>query len=79
MNTELILKNNYIKGPLTVSLTFIGNNATGKTSIINRIINNNFSTKYEPTMKIENYGININISDSNVVKKTYVMINFEDM
>jgi GTPase SAR1 family protein len=79
MNSEIILENNFIKGPLSLRITLIGNNATGKTSLINRIINNNFSTIYLPTMKMENYGINLNISENNVVKKTYVMINFEDM
>ena len=79
MNSEIILENNFIKGPLSLRITLIGNNATGKTSLINRIINNNFSTIYHPTMKMENYGINLNISENNVVKKTYVMINFEDM
>jgi len=79
MYSEIEIENNYIKGPLSVRITLMGSNATGKTSIVNRIINNNFSTIYEPTMKMENYGINLNISESSVAKKTYVMINFEDM
>lgn len=79
MNSDLVLENNFIKGPLSVKITLLGSNATGKTSLINRIINNNFSPLYEPTMKMENYGINLNISESSVAKKVYVMINLEDM
>ena len=78
MNSEIVMENNLIKGPITVRITFIGNTAVGKTSLINRIINNTFTPQYDPTMKIENYGINLNISEDNVSKKTYVMINLED-
>lgn len=78
MNADIIMEPNFIKGPLTVRVTLLGNSAVGKTAIINRIINKTFSPQYEPTIKIANYGINLNISESNVTKKTYVMINFED-
>jgi GTPase SAR1 family protein len=78
MNAEIVMENEIIKGPLTVRITFLGNTAVGKTAIINRIISNTFTAQYEPTMKIDNYGINLNISENNVTKKTYVMINLED-
>lgn len=78
MNPESVIENEIIKGLITVRITFLGNTAVGKTSIINRLISNNFTAQYEPTMKVENYGINLNISENNVTKKTYVMINLED-
>ncbi len=78
MNAEIVMERDIIKGPLSIRITFLGTVGVGKTSIINRIINNNFNPQYEPTMNIENYGINLNISENNVSKKTYVMINLED-
>lgn len=78
MNAEIVMENEIIRGPLTVRITFLGNTAVGKTSIINRIINNNFTAQYDPTMKVECYGLNLNISENNVAKKTYVMTSLED-
>jgi len=78
MNSEIVIDNDTIKGPLVVKITFLGNAAVGKTSLINRIINNTFNPQYDPTTKIENFGINLNITQDMVSKKTYVMINLED-
>ncbi len=77
MDHETVIESELIRGPLTLRITFLGNTAVGKTSIINRIINNTFTVQYEPTMKIQNYGINLNISES-IKKQIPVMVNLED-
>jgi len=35
-----------------IKIVFIGSAGVGKTQLINRIINNNFSSVYEPTMEM---------------------------
>ena len=35
-----------------IKVVFVGSAGVGKTQIINRIINNNFSSVYDPTMEI---------------------------
>ena len=56
----------------------IGCVATGKTSIINRIINNSFVSIYEPTMDITNYNILFDLTDENIKKKKHIMLRIED-
>ena len=72
------MDNSQIKKLVTIRITFLGNSTVGKTAIINRMINNIFTPLYEPTLNMENYGIKLNISDSNIDNKTYVLLNLED-
>ena len=78
MDSNNIIENNIIKGLLAFNVTLLGNKAVGKTSILNKIINNNFSTHYEPTIYCQNYGKILDISE-NKKKKVNIMVNFEDM
>lgn len=59
-------------------ITILGCVAVGKTSIINRLINKNFNTGYEPTKEIENYAIKFNLSEDGVANKTYAYVLIED-
>ncbi len=59
-------------------LCVMGQGGAGKTSIINRIVNNSFPFKYEPTLSIERYTTLFNLSDAEIKQKTYVMLTLED-
>ena len=60
------------------SVAVLGCVATGKTSIINRIINNSFVSIYEPSMDINYYNLLFSLSEENIKDKRYVMIRVED-
>lgn len=60
-------------------IAIMGSAAVGKTSIINRLINNNFSVVYEPTLEVNNYTTLFNLNEYDVKTKTYVMLTLEDI
>lgn len=59
-------------------IALIGSAAVGKTSIINRFINNNFYSIYEPTLEINKYTTLFNLNEYDVKNKTYIMLTLED-
>jgi GTPase SAR1 family protein len=62
-----------------IKIAVLGSVATGKTAIINRLVNNNFSIGYEPTLEVTNYTVLFNLNEYDVKNKTYVMLTLEDM
>jgi GTPase SAR1 family protein len=61
------------------SVAVLGCAATGKTSIINRILNHNFVSTYEPTMDITLYNTFFSLNDDTIKNKRYIMLRFEDL
>lgn len=61
-----------------IKICLMGCTNVGKTALINRLINKNFSKVYEPTMKLETYSFLFNLNDENVVQKTYVNLIIQD-
>jgi GTPase SAR1 family protein len=60
------------------SICVIGSTATGKTSIINRIVNNTFYSIYEPTTEITYYNTLLSLSEENTKTRRHVMLQLED-
>lgn len=59
-------------------ITLLGNTATGKTAIANRLVNNYFPVIYEPTTKLEKYTFIFDISEIQTKKKLCMVI-LEDL
>jgi GTPase SAR1 family protein len=58
-------------------ITMVGDSATGKTSICNRLVNNFFPVIYEPTLKEETYALFFDLSEIQIKKHCLILI--EDM
>lgn len=61
-----------------IKITFMGSAFVGKTSIINQLINKKFISKYEPTMKVEDYCYRMNLNDDEICKPLYVKVIIQD-
>ena len=59
-------------------ITFLGCVKVGKTAIINRFINKSYCPDYYQTKAIESYVTHLNLSEEEVLKKTYVNLIIED-
>jgi GTPase SAR1 family protein len=60
------------------SICVIGSSATGKTSIINRIVNNNFYSIYEPTNEVTYYTTLLSLSEEHSKTRRHVFLQLED-
>ena len=58
-------------------ITILGNAATGKTAVCNRLVSNFFPVIYEPTVNVENYSFLFNLSEIQV--KRYAIVVLEDV
>jgi GTPase SAR1 family protein len=68
---------NYAGVP-TFSVCVIGSTAVGKTSIINRIVNNMFFPIYEQTEDITKYTTLLSLNEEHSKTKRHVMLQLED-
>jgi GTPase SAR1 family protein len=62
-----------------LSVAVLGCADAGKTSIINRVINNNFVSSYEPSMDIIIYNTFMSLNDDTIKNKRYIILRFEDL
>jgi GTPase SAR1 family protein len=60
------------------SICVIGSSATGKTAIINRIVNNTFFSTYEPTNEVTHYTTLLSLGEENTKTRLHVMLQLED-
>jgi GTPase SAR1 family protein len=59
-------------------ISLLGNSATGKTSICNRLVNNYFPVMYNPTVEVDTYRLFFDISEIST-KKKHCFILIEDV
>ena len=60
-------------------ITVVGPCFTGKTSIVNRIVNNSFITTYYPTSSVSKYKIAFNLMNESDFKTNYVQTEIVDV
>ena len=59
-------------------ITFVGPGFSGKSSIINRVVNNSFVKIYYPTSNTHVYSLAFNITDESDLKSNYVELEIVD-
>ncbi|MCQ2817808.1 MAG: ADP-ribosylation factor-like protein [archaeon] len=61
-----------------IKVAVLGCTNTGKTAVINRLINKTFIKAYNPTLDIETYSCLFNLNDDDVEQKTFVHLIVQD-